>query len=231
MNGRYVMQRSARHLSNHDHMKAFAILGCVLVLSLANATASARPPEDAVRAYRAYVAAVRSGPPEKVLKLVQPVPESSEALLAKYVDMRIAVERVKAEIAKQFNPPEPDRGDAIMGEFPDEWLKDLVAEAVDERTMELKLKDPDDPEIESAVVLMVRQGGTWLVSAALVVDEEASATYVEPRAEIRDAKLKVAEAWAAAAKFTLARLQKKEFKSAAAAEAALKREFARAAGM
>jgi hypothetical protein len=203
----------------------------IIVCLLAATAPSGGPANDAAKVYRDYVAAIRSGPAEKVLKLVEPVPESSKVLLAKYVETRIAIERFKAEIAKQFNPPKPDRGDTIMGEFPNEWLKDVVAEPVDARTMQLKLKDPDDPQIESPIGLMIRRGDAWLVSATLPLDEEASATYVEPRAEIRDAKLKVAEAWSAAAKSTLDRLQKKEFKSAAEAEGALKREFARAAGM
>lgn len=211
-------------------MSKLAIILCLL--ATAATTAPSREPADAaVRVYRDYVAAIRSGPAEKVLKLVEPVPESSKALLTKYVEMRIAIERFNAEIANQFSPPKPDRGDTIMGEFPSEWLKDVFAEAVDARTLQLKLKDPDDPQIESPIGLMVRRGDAWLVSATLPLDQEASATFVEPPANIRDAKLKFAEAWSAAAKSTLERLQKREFKSAAEAEGALKQEIARATGM
>ena len=43
------------------------------LLSLTTAS-SAAPEDDAIAQYRAYVAAVRAGKPEEVVKLIEPVP-------------------------------------------------------------------------------------------------------------------------------------------------------------
>jgi hypothetical protein len=125
------MFRTARLLLVMRHaIGRSAMLLCVIACSLGATTQPARD-GDAVGAYRAYVASIRSGAAAKALERVEPVPESVKALVATYVEMRIEIEAVKTEIAKQFNPPKPDRGDVVMGEFPDDWLKDVVAEPVD----------------------------------------------------------------------------------------------------
>ncbi len=63
-------------------MKTAHLVAATLVLTLlAPSIVAAAPQDDAIAKYREYVAAIRDSQVEKVVKLVEPVPESCKPLL------------------------------------------------------------------------------------------------------------------------------------------------------
>ena len=116
-------------------------IGAILVV-LASHQAIAAPQDDAVKAFKEYVAAVRAGSAEKVLALVEPVPESCKPLLAASVESLIAIERVKTAMAKQFALPKDEEAEEEegwnMGQPSDETLNQLAGDLVDDNTVKLK---------------------------------------------------------------------------------------------
>lgn len=198
-------------------------LNIVLGIVMAS-TALAAPADDAVKAYRDYVAAIRAGSKDNVLKVVESVPESSKPLLVASIESLIAVEAVKAEMTKQMGPePAEEEEGWNMGQLPERVLKDLKGEATPDGTVKLKAHDPlakSDYEIG----VMVRRGDRWVVPAMTVIGLETTAQFEEPPQSEREDLLKQARAVTAAGKSVLGRLQKKEFKTPVEVQEALTRE-------
>ena len=206
-------------------------IGAILVV-LASHQAIAAPQDDAVKAFKEYVAAVRAGSAEKVLALVEPVPESCKPLLAASVESLIAIERVKTAMAKQFALPKDEEAEEEegwnMGQPSDETLNQLAGDLVDDNTVKLKGKDPLD-KAEYDVGLVVRRDGRWLVSAGTAIGLDPTASFVEPPEQERADLLTMANLVTRSAMAVLGRLERKQFKSPAEVQAALLRGMAEAA--
>jgi len=202
----------------------FFVLVLVLVAAaLVSSVAFAEPVNDAVKVYRDYVAAIRAGSSDKILSLVETVPETSKPLLVASVEALIVVKAVKTEMTKQMGPePTEEEEGWNMGQLPERILKDLKGEADADGTVKLKARDPlGDSEFEIGV--MVRQGDKWVVPAATAIGLDPTAKFEEPAEAEREDLLKQIRTVTTGAKSVLPRLQKKEFKSPAEVQDALVR--------
>ena len=211
--------------SAEDTMRLLLPVLCAMLVA---ASAQSAPGDDAADAFRKYVAAIRGGSVDDTLKLVEPVPESSNPLLRACVESAIAIEKVKTEMAKQMGPPKHDEEGWNMGQQPDDVLKTLRGVA-DGDTAKLVAKDPMDQKAEFDVGLAVRNEGKWFVAAATAIGIDPPSKFVEPPADERERLLKLANATTSAGKTVLARLQKKEFKSPGEVQDELTQEMMRAA--
>jgi hypothetical protein len=202
------------------HLVAATLVWALLTPSIG----AAAPPDDAIAKYRDYVAAIREGQVEKVVKLVEPVPESCKPLLTASVESKIAVEAVKKEMTAQMGPPKPGDQAWSIGQPSDDLLKRLAAVAQDPNTVGLMVKEP-----QVSAGWMVRQKGQWVVPAAMVMDLPPAPKFTEPAKEEREQMLKYAQATAKAAEAVLKRLRNKEFKTPAEVQNALGEEMNKAA--
>ena len=202
------------------HVAAATLMSALLAASLV----AAAPPDDALAKYREYVAAIRDGELENVVKLVEPVPESSTPLLTASVESKIAMEAVKKEMTAQMGPPKPDDQAWNIGQLSDELLNRLEAVAEDPDTVGLMVKDP-----QVFAGWMVRQKGQWVVPAAMVMDLPPAPKFTEPGKEEREQRLKYAQATTKAAEAVLKRLHNKEFKTPAEVQNALGEQIDKAA--
>jgi hypothetical protein len=181
------------------------------LLSFMPTPARAAPEDGAVEQYRAYVTAVRSGKLEDVVNLVEPVPDSSKALLDARIKQAIAVEAMKKEMIAQFGPAKTGDDAWAIGGLPyDDALKDLKAVAGGGDVVMILATKP-----EGTLGWVVRRNGKWVVPAGLVLDLEPAPQFVEPDAPQREEKIKYADATTKAADAMLQRLKKKEFKKPA----------------
>jgi len=180
------------------------------LLSLATAS-SAAPEDDAIAQYRAYVTAVRAGKPEEVVKLIEPVPETSKPLLTARIAQEIAVEAMKNEMVAQMGPAKTGDEAWMIGGLPyDDVLKNLKGVAQGADVVGILATKP-----EGTVGWMVRRNGKWIVPAGLVMDLQPGEQFVEPAAPEREERIKYANATAKAADAVLQRLKKKELKKPA----------------
>jgi hypothetical protein len=163
------------------------------------ALAGAAPEEAAIEQYRAYVKAVRAGKLEDVVKLVEPVPETSKALLNARVKQAIAVEAMKKEMLAQMGPPKAGEEGWEIGGLPyDDVLKNLKEIVQDENTVGVMAVDPRT-KAEGVMGWMIRRNGKWIVPAGLVMDLEPAPQFVEPDAGDREERIKYADATTKAA--------------------------------
>ncbi|HEX3357430.1 MAG TPA: hypothetical protein VHS31_10705 [Tepidisphaeraceae bacterium] len=175
------------------------------------AQSSAAPDDDAVAQYRAYVTAVRAGKPEEVMKLIEPVPETSKPLLTACIAQEIAVEAMKKEMVAQMGPAKTGDDAWAIGGLPyDDVLKNLKGVAGGADVVMILATKP-----EGTVGWVARRNGKWIVPAGLVMDLQPAAQFVEPEAPAREESIKYANATAKAADTVLQRLKKKEFKQPA----------------
>jgi hypothetical protein len=193
-------------------LKAIALLA---LICFAPATLCAAPEDGAVEQYRAYVKAVRAGKLDDVVKLVEPIPETSKPLLNARLKQAIAVEAMKKEMLAQMGPPKAGEDGWEIGGLPyDDVLKNLKPVVQDANTVGLTAIDPRS-KAEGVVGWMVRRTGKWIVPAGLVMDLEPADEFVEPEEAEREEKIAYADATAKAAEAVLHRLKKKEFKKPA----------------
>jgi len=201
-----------------------------VLLCLLSALARAAPEDGAVEQYRAYVTAVRAGKPEDVVKLIEPVPETSKALLNARVKQAIAVEAMKKEMLAQMGPPKAGEEGWEIGGLPyDDVLKNAKAVAQDQDMVGITAVDPRT-KAEGVLGWMVRRNGKWVVPAGLVMDLEPAPQFVEPEASERDEKIKYADATTKAADAVFQRLKKKEFKKPGEVLQAFGAEIQKASG-
>ena len=187
-------------------------------------TVAAAPKDDAIAKYREYVAAIRGGQVENVVKMVEAVPESTKPVLTASVKSKIALEAVKKEMTAQMGPPKPDDQAWSIGQLSDDLLKRLEAVVEDPNTIGLMVKEP-----QVSAGWMVRQKGQWVVPAALVMDLPPAPKFTEPAKEEREQMLKYAQATTKAAEAVLKRLKNKEFKTPSEVQNALGEEINKAA--
>lgn len=203
----------------------FLTILCVLLMAV---SVNGAPADDATDVFRKYVAAIRVGSVDDALKLVEPVPESSKALLRACVECAIAVEKVNTEMTRQMGPAKPEEDGRSMGQPSDEALKILRGVAAGD-TVRVLAADPLDPKESIDVALLVRSEGKWVVAAATVVGINPATRFVEPPPDERERFVKLANALTSAATTVLPRLQKEEFKSPAELQDAMNEEMIRAA--
>jgi hypothetical protein len=186
------------------------LVAATCLLSLATVS-SAAPEDDAIAQYRAYVTAVRAGKPEVVVKLIEPVPETSKPLLTARIAQAIAVEATKKEMVAQMGPAKTGDEAWMIGGLPyDDVLKNLKGVAQGADVVGILATKP-----EGTVGWMVRRNGKWIVPAGLVMDLQPGEQFVEPAAPEREERIKYANATAKAADAVLQRLKKKELKNPA----------------
>ena len=196
------------------------------IVCLLPALARAAPEDGAVEQYRAYVTAVRAGKLDDVVKLVEPVPETSKALLNARLKQAIAVEAMKKEMISQFGPAKTGDDAWNIGGLPyDDAMKNLKGVAQGADTVALMVTEP-----QGVAGWMIRKNGKWVIPAGLVMDLEPAPQFVEPEAGERDEKIKYADATTKAADGVLQRLKKKEFKKPAEVLQALGAEMQKASG-
>jgi hypothetical protein len=202
-----------------------ALLSSVTLILLCITSASgAAPEDDAIAQYRAYVAAIRAGNSEAALKLVEPVPKSSEPLLTARIAMLIALEDLKAEMIAQMGPAKTGDDAWAIGGLPyDDVLGNLKGVASGEDAVGIFAKEPEG----MLCAWMIRQDGKWIVPAGLVMDLEPAPQFVEPGWEEREASREYANKIAKAVRAVLSRLKKKEFKTPAEVVAAFGNELSR----
>jgi hypothetical protein len=211
------------------NLAAAVSLVIMLATVLRVASAQGAPGDDAADAFRKYVAALRAGSVDDVLKLVEPVPDSSKPLLRACVESAVAVEKIKTEMTRQMGPPKRDEDGWNLGQQSDEVLKTMHG-IPEGDIVKLVAKDPADPKAEFDVGLAVRAEGRWVVAAATAIGIDPPSKFIEPPPDERARLLKLADATTSAAKAVLARLQKKEFKSPGEVNDALVQELTRAGG-
>ena len=170
----------------------------IVLLSLAGQGFGAQPAAsdaDAVAQYNAYVVAVRAGKIEDVVKLIEPVPETSKALLTARIKQAIAIEALKKEMIAQMGPPKMEEDGWDIGGLPyDDLLKNLKGVAQGANVMVLVTKNPRTNQ-DGTAALMVRRNGKWIVPATMVMDleppDDLSVPFVEPNADDREGENQV----------------------------------------
>jgi hypothetical protein len=203
----------------------FLIVAVAFVLSCGTRSFAA-PEDDAIAQYRAYVTAVRAGKLDDVVKLIEPVPQTSKALLNARISQEIAVEAMKKEMVAQMGPAKTGDDSWAIGGLPyDDALQNLKGVA---QSADLVLILATKPE--GTMGWMARQNGKWIVPAGLVMDLEPAPQFVEPEAPQREEKIKYADATTKAADAVLQRLKKKEFKKPAEVLQAFGSEMQKASG-
>jgi hypothetical protein len=197
------------------HLMRFRLIVLLALICVAPATLRAAPEEGPVEQYRAYVKAVRAGKLDDVVKLIEPVPDTSKPLLNARVKQAIAVEAMKKEMLAQMGPPKAGEDGWEIGGLPyDDVLKNLRPVVQDANIVGLTAIDPRS-KAEGVIGWMVRRTGKWMVPAGLVMDLEPAEEFVEPDASERDEKIRYADATAKAADAVLNRLKTNEFKKPA----------------
>jgi hypothetical protein len=167
----------------------------------------AAPEDDAVAQYRAYVAAVRAGKPEEVLKLVESFPETSKALLDARIKRDIALEAMKKEMVAQMGPAKTGDDSWAIGGLPyDDVLGNLKGMPSGADVVGILCDAP-----QAMVGWMVRRNGKWMVPAGLVMGLTPTPQYVEPDPELRQRIIQHDNAMTAGTDAVRKRLKAKEF--------------------
>jgi hypothetical protein len=200
-------------------MKFHSVLpiGFVFLLALPCRAADA-PQHDAIKQYRAYVAAVRAGDAQAVQKLAVPVSKEVQAAQAVLIKLTILGERLRRETVAQFGPIDLKKEELWenFGQPSDEDLKDLRVKVHEEANVaQVLLKNPHTGN-HDRTALMVRRNNQWFVPITLQLDEDDDKHPVrEPDAEEREGMLKHGTKMSQEVEKILVRLQKKQFKSSA----------------
>jgi hypothetical protein len=208
-------------------MNATSLIVAIYMCFLTSASIAApAPPQDAAIArYREYVAAIREGKVDQVLKFIEDVPETSKPVIVATVKQMIAVEALKKEMMAQFGAPKLD-DDAwkTLGQLSDEQLQHLEAQ-VGGDIVGLTVNEP-----QGFAGWMVLRKGQWVVPAAQVLELESMPTFIEPPKNERDWRIKHQQGITTAAEAVLKRLRNKEFKDPAQMQKVLSEETSKNGG-
>src|SRR5215208_4166184 len=128
------------------HMKLHLTLQIVLALLLASPSRAADAPEhDAIKQYRAFVAAVRAGDTQAAQKLSVPISKPVQPAQAVLIKLKILEERLRRETAAQFGPIDFKKEELweLFGQPSDDDLKDLRVKVHEEANVaQVLLKNP-----------------------------------------------------------------------------------------
>src|SRR6266550_3767412 len=177
-------------------MKLQLTLWIAIAFLLTSLCRAADPPEhEAIRQYRAYVAAVRAGDVQAIQKLVVPVSKPVQPVQAALIKLKILQERLYNATVAQFGPIDFKKEELWdgFGQPSDDDLKDIRAKLYEKLNVaQLLLKNPltGDHDVSA---LMVGRNNKWFVPISLQHDEEDDKKPPrEPDAEEREGMLKYA---------------------------------------
>src|SRR5215204_3705536 len=147
-------------------MKVQLSLWIVFASLLPTHCLAADPPEhEAIKQFRAYVAAVRAGDAQAVQKLAVPVSKPLQPVQTVLIKLTILEEQLRRETVAQFGPIDFKKEELweLFGQPSDDDLKDVRVKVHEEENIAgVLLKNPHTGK-HDRTALMVRRDNKWFV--------------------------------------------------------------------